>query len=78
MMQQNLDDMFQQIGAMLDMTMTLSLFQAAKILTNEEFEVVMAICERQFMNTSQTNPNLYYSVMKEFKKLFQMFKNHPF
>ena len=76
-MPQKLNDMFQQIGAMLDMTMTLSLFQAAKTLTDEEFEIVMAICERQFMNTGK-NPQIYYDIMKNFKELFKMFKNHPF
>jgi len=77
-MNEDLNKMFQQIGAMLDMTMTLSLFQAAKTLTNEEFDVVMAICERQFMNTGEADPKIYYDIMKNFKELFKMFKNHPF
>ena len=77
-MQQKLNDMFQQIGALIDMTMTLSLFQAAKTLTDEEFEIVMAICERQFANTDEADPQIYYDIMKNFKELFKTFKNHPF
>ena len=45
-----------------------------KTLTDEEFNIIMSICEQQFMNTNNADPEIYYAELERFKELFKVFK----
>ena len=46
--------------------MSVTIYTAAKTLSNEEFDMVMSICENQFMNTEHAEPEVYYAELKRF------------
>ena len=68
--------MMHRIGAMLDITTAVTLFSAAKVLTTEDFDTIMAFCEKQFMDTKGSNPEIYYAELNRFKHLFGILRNH--
>ena len=69
-----LTGMFHQLGAIIDISMSVTVYTAAKMLSNEEFDMIMTICENQFINTNNAEPEVYYAELKRFKELFQILK----
>ena len=71
-----LDRIFCETGTLIDISRIITIFNAAKTLTDEEFDMVIKLCKSYFESTKKADPEIYYKTINEFKKLFNLFKHH--